>query len=233
MSTAQRPGAKGSETTLVCAVVMAAGSPRSAAARRRRTSTGRERYQAVAQRHRRARRRTAPRRGTTPRVVHARHDQPDVRALSGRPSARPPTRNARRSAAEPRPLRVPAPPARTVYPDWIDAADEQVSRLRPPPADGVTMRTSRCSWTNCTRLPTLTTAGRPSATSDKRRGTTRIVHPNLGRLRLDYEVLLLPDDADEQRLVTWLPADDATAAALARTADMAAPTSPAQLRVIG
>ena len=59
------------------------------------------------------------------------------------------------------------------------------------------------------------------------------MHPNLGRLRLDYEVLLLPDDADEQRLVTWLPADDATAVALARTADTAAPTSPAQLRVIG
>ena len=59
------------------------------------------------------------------------------------------------------------------------------------------------------------------------------MHPDLGRLRLDYEVLLLPDDVDEQRLVTWLPADDATAIALARTGDAAVPTSPAQLRVIG
>jgi hypothetical protein len=52
-------------------------------------------------------------------------------------------------------------------------------------------------------------------------------------LRLNYEVLLLPDDVDEQRLVTWLAADDATAAALALIGDTAVPTSPAQLRVIG
>jgi len=31
----------------------------------------------------------------------------------------------------------------------------------------------------------------------------------LGRLHLNYEVLLLADDVDEQRLVTWLSADDA------------------------
>ena len=37
------------------------------------------------------------------------------------------------------------------------------------------------------------------------------MHPDLGRLRLNYEVLLLPDDVDEQRLITWLPADEATA----------------------
>ncbi len=59
------------------------------------------------------------------------------------------------------------------------------------------------------------------------------MHPDLGRLHLDYEVLLLPDDVDEQRLVTWLPADDATALTLARTRDTAVPTSPAQLRVVG
>ena len=57
------------------------------------------------------------------------------------------------------------------------------------------------------------------------------MHPDLGRLRLNYEVLLLPDDVDEQRLITWLPADDATARAL--TGDRVVPTSPAQLRVIG
>ena len=51
-------------------------------------------------------------------------------------------------------------------------------------------------------------------TTEKRRGTTRLAHPVLGPLRLNYEVLLLPDDVDEQRLITWLSADDATAAAL-------------------
>ena len=59
------------------------------------------------------------------------------------------------------------------------------------------------------------------------------MHPVSGRLRLDYEVLILPDDVDEQRLITWLPADDATAIAFARTGNAAVPTSPAQLRVIG
>ena len=58
------------------------------------------------------------------------------------------------------------------------------------------------------------------------------MHPDIGRLRFNYEVLLLPDDVDEQRLVTWLPADEATAIALARTGDAAVPSSPAQLRVI-
>ncbi len=71
------------------------------------------------------------------------------------------------------------------------------------------------------------------ATTEKRRGTKRIVHPDLGRLRLAYDVLLLPDDDAEQRLITWLPADDATADALAALRDTAVPTSPAQLRVIG
>ena len=54
-----------------------------------------------------------------------------------------------------------------------------------------------------------------------------------GALRLNYEVLLLPDDVDGQRLVTWLPADDATTNALARIGATAVPRSPAQLRVIG
>ena len=71
------------------------------------------------------------------------------------------------------------------------------------------------------------------APTEKRRGTTRIVHPDISRLRLNYEVLLLPDDVDEQRLITGLPADDSTAVALARSGDTAVPTSPAQLRVIG
>lgn len=59
------------------------------------------------------------------------------------------------------------------------------------------------------------------------------MRPDLGQLRLNYEVLLLADDVDEQRLVTWLPADEATGLALARLGDTAVPRSPAHLRVIG
>jgi transcriptional regulator with XRE-family HTH domain len=123
--------------------------------------------------------------------------------------------------------------ARTVYHDWVVAADEQVSRLRAASA----------RWSDDEDFATLMDELRTSpafierwslfGATEKRRGTTQLAHPDLGRLRLDYEVLLLPDDVDEQRLVTWLPADDGTAFALARTGDTAVPTSPAQLRVIG
>jgi hypothetical protein len=123
------------------------------------------------------------------------------------------------------------PDARTVYPDWVTAADEQVSRLRAASArwsdDGdfaMLMDEMRAS-------PDFNERWSSFATTDKRRGMTRIVHPDLGRLRLNYEVLLLADDIDEQRLITWLPADDSTAGALAGV--NAVRSSPAQLRVIG
>jgi transcriptional regulator with XRE-family HTH domain len=125
------------------------------------------------------------------------------------------------------------PDARTVYPDWVAAADEQISRLR--------AATNR--WGDDGSFAALMDELRTSqefvdrwslfAATERRRGTTHLLHPDLGRLRLNYEVLLLPDDVDELRLVTWLPADEATALALARTGDTAVPTSPAQLRVIG
>jgi hypothetical protein len=71
------------------------------------------------------------------------------------------------------------------------------------------------------------------ATTDRRRGTIRLAHPDLHQLRFDVEALLLPDEADAQRLVTWLPADDATVTALAGLDNITVPSSPAQLRVMG
>jgi transcriptional regulator with XRE-family HTH domain len=122
--------------------------------------------------------------------------------------------------------------ARTVYPDWTAAADDQVARLRAATA----------RWSDNERFATLLDELRTSpdfverwskfATTEKRRGTTRIVHPDFGRLRINYEVLL-PAEVDEQRLVIWLPADDSTADALASLGDTAAPSSPARLRIIG
>lgn len=44
-----------------------------------------------------------------------------------------------------------------------------------------------------------------------RTGVERLAHPETGELRLAYETLALPDD---QRLIVYLPADDATTAAL-------------------
>jgi transcriptional regulator with XRE-family HTH domain len=123
--------------------------------------------------------------------------------------------------------------ARKVYPDWTVAANDQVSRLH--------AATARCG--DDARFDTLIDELREApdfverwskfATTDKRRGTTRIVHPDFGRIHINYEVLLLPDEVDELRLITWLPADDSTADAFASLGDTAAPSSPAQLRVIG
>jgi transcriptional regulator with XRE-family HTH domain len=122
--------------------------------------------------------------------------------------------------------------ARTVYPDWTVAADDQVARLR----------AASIRWGDNERFAKLMDELRTApdfverwsrfATTERRRGTTRILHPDFGRLRLNYEVLL-PDEVDEQRLIAWLPVDDSTADAFASLGDAAAPSSPAQLRVIG
>jgi hypothetical protein len=125
------------------------------------------------------------------------------------------------------------PDARTVYPDWVTAADEQVSRLRAATARWGDDHDFAMLMDELRAAPDFNDRWSIFATTDKRRGTTHIVHPNLGRLRVNYEVLLLPDDIDEQRLITWLPADDATVTALAGMGAKAVPSSPAQLRVIG
>lgn len=98
------------------------------------------------------------------------------------------------------------PDARRVYPDWVAAADEQINRLRAADArwgddDGFAalvdeLRTS----------PDFIERWSLFATTEKRRGAICLAHPDLGQLCLNFEVLLLADDLDEQRLVTWLPA---------------------------
>jgi hypothetical protein len=125
------------------------------------------------------------------------------------------------------------PDARTVFPDWVAAADEQVSRLRGATARWGDDQDFVMLMDELRASPDFNERWSTFATTDKRRGTTSIVHPDMGRLRLNYEVLLLADDVDEQRLITWLPADDSTAAALAGAGDNRVPSSPAQLRVIG
>jgi transcriptional regulator with XRE-family HTH domain len=125
------------------------------------------------------------------------------------------------------------PSARAVYPAWEAVADEQVGRLRAAAARWGDDDSFVALINELRTAPDFIERWSSLATPEKRRGTTRIAHPDIGELRLNYEELLLADDVDEQRLVTWLPADDATAAALARVGDAAVPTSPAQLRVIG
>jgi hypothetical protein len=125
------------------------------------------------------------------------------------------------------------PSARRVYPDWMAAADEQVSRLRAATGRWADDDSFAALMDELRTVPAFIERWSIFAATDKRRGTTRIVHPDIGGLRLNYEVLLLPDDVDEQRLITWMPADEATAEALTRRGQTAVPTSPAQLSVIG
>jgi transcriptional regulator with XRE-family HTH domain len=122
------------------------------------------------------------------------------------------------------------PDARTVYPDWVAVADEQVSRMRAAAARWGDDDGFAALMDDLNAVPDFIKRWSNFPASDRRRGGTHIAHPDLGQLRFNYEVLLLPDDVDEQRLITWLPGDDATGLALARRAE---PTSPAQLRVIG
>ena len=124
------------------------------------------------------------------------------------------------------------PDARTIYPDWDAAADEQVGRLRAASRRWDDDPGFTALMEELRTVPDFITRWSDFAATDKRRGTTRLDHPDLGALRLNYEALLLPDDIDEQRLITWLPADDPTATALAATRSAAVPTSPARLRVI-
>ena len=55
-------------------------------------------------------------------------------------------------------------------------------------------------------------------------------HPEVGDLRVAYEVMLLADD--EQQLVTWRAADDVSAERLAASVHNTQPVSPAQLSVV-
>jgi hypothetical protein len=116
--------------------------------------------------------------------------------------------------------------AREAYPDWERVADQQVAALKNGPfradphiaalADELVL-TAGESFTR--RVPAV--PGFPQAS-----GLVRVVHPVVGTLRLSYETLDLPAD-DDQRLVIHLPADEATAAALAQLEN--APARPLRL----
>jgi transcriptional regulator with XRE-family HTH domain len=117
--------------------------------------------------------------------------------------------------------------ARAVYPDWDRVADEQVANLRlefhradPYLAafvDELAM-TAGASFSERVAAP---------STPPTRTGVERFRHPDQGELLLTYEILTLAD-ADDQRLVVYLPADDATSAAL----DQLTGRQPGALRVV-
>ncbi|MEU7902342.1 helix-turn-helix transcriptional regulator [Actinoplanes sp. NPDC049118] len=105
--------------------------------------------------------------------------------------------------------------ARTVYPDWEHVADEQVAALKQGPfradpdvaalVDELTVTAGDAFTRRLDTVPGLARAN----------GVMRLYHPEAREIRLAYETLELPAD-DGQRLIVYLPADLAAAAALAR-----------------
>jgi transcriptional regulator with XRE-family HTH domain len=123
------------------------------------------------------------------------------------------------------------PRARTVYLDWPSAADEQVRRLRAAEPRWRDDEAFQHLLGEVRPLPDFSSRWSAHAVAEKHRGVKRIRHPDVGELRVGYEVLLLPDDG-EQRLITWLPADEADRTAFNTALAGGLPVSPAKLRVV-
>lgn len=101
--------------------------------------------------------------------------------------------------------------ARSVYPDWDRVAIEQVANLRSvapgaPEVDALVAELTDQAGDEFTRR----WEARP--VERKTSGTKRIVHPQVGELTVEFETMQLAD-RDDQRLVVYLPADEATAVA--------------------
>ncbi|AXG80004.1 helix-turn-helix domain-containing protein [Streptomyces paludis] len=106
------------------------------------------------------------------------------------------------------------PRARSAHPDWEGVADGMVTRLRADSApDDQHLRTVVHELTLTAGAPFADRWANLPAAPASNAGVRRIAHPAAGELRLVEETLALPE-ADGQRLLIHLPADDATAAAL-------------------
>jgi transcriptional regulator with XRE-family HTH domain len=116
------------------------------------------------------------------------------------------------------------PRARTVHPDWAAAADGQVQQLRAAAAHWSWAPGFAALLADLEVEPEFERRWSAHTLAAKRRGRKQLVHPELGPLRFDFEALVA-GEMGEQRLVTWLPADEATEATLA-------PAAPARLRVV-
>jgi transcriptional regulator with XRE-family HTH domain len=106
------------------------------------------------------------------------------------------------------------PAARIAYLDWSDTADEQASALRSMAVHYADEPAFAQLVDELQQVPEFAQRWQCHSVIEKRRGTKSLRHPVVGELHVAYEVMLLPDDV--QRLVTWLPADDASDAAIRR-----------------
>jgi transcriptional regulator with XRE-family HTH domain len=111
------------------------------------------------------------------------------------------------------------PRARTAYPDWERRADEAAAALRFESRGGGDEHTRELvDWLSVAAgAPFIQRLSRPPALAPST-GTHRLVHPEVGELRLAYETLDLPA-GDYQQLVVYLPADEATETLLGKIND--------------
>lgn len=107
------------------------------------------------------------------------------------------------------------PRARTTYLDWAATADEQASALRSMALDRGYEPAFAALVDELRQLPAFAERWSSHHVVEKRRGTKRLQHPTVGEIRVAYEVLLPPDEHD-LRLITWLPADEASDDAIRR-----------------
>lgn len=119
------------------------------------------------------------------------------------------------------------PRATTTFPDWGHMADRAVATLKQGPYQSDPAVAALIDELRITVGPAFidrfaTVPGLPPASS-----TDRLFVAELGELRLNYEALELSAD-DDQTLLTYLPADPATAAVL----DALAGRRPGALRAV-
>lgn len=105
--------------------------------------------------------------------------------------------------------------ARDAYPEWERIADEQVADLTFEAGRVDPYVAAFAEELGATAGAAFTERLEAPFARPRRTGVERMIHPDAGELRLAGETLELPD-ADDQRLVVYLPADDATSAALDR-----------------
>jgi transcriptional regulator with XRE-family HTH domain len=107
------------------------------------------------------------------------------------------------------------PRAHDAHPDWDAIAGERAAALRAAAALGHPHAVLLAEELTSTAGDRFRDRFEGSAALPARTGIERWTHPEVGELRLAYESLELPDP-DEQRLVVYLAADEATTAALDR-----------------
>lgn len=107
------------------------------------------------------------------------------------------------------------PASRTVFADWEAVAREQVGNLRSvaPLCSLAGTPVTELVGELSVRSPEFSRLWADHDIGTKTWGSKELVHPTAGLLRLRYEALLLPDESHRQ-LVAYVPADEATAAAL-------------------